>query len=86
MTCLVFAGLLMLVTWLPNRQEASLAGSMDGSGAGTGIGTGNAVGDGTSSSDDASGDKESRGHSLILRRLSTLARSGGSESGCRTRC
>ena len=56
MTCLLFAGLLMLVTWLPNRQGASLAGSMDGSGAGTG--TGNAVGDGTSSSDDASGDND----------------------------
>ena len=56
MTCLLFAGLLMLVSWLPDRQRASLAGSIDGSGADAG--TGNAVGVGTSSSDDASGDND----------------------------
>ncbi len=56
MTCLLFAALLMLVSWLPNRQGISLAGSTGGSGAGTG--TGNADGDGTSSSDNASGDND----------------------------
>lgn len=55
MTCLLFAGLLMLIGWLPNRQGASVAG---GTGGGVGAGTGNAVGDGTSSSDDASGDND----------------------------
>ena len=55
MTCLLFAALLMLVSWLPGRQGASIAG---GTGGGVGAGTGNAVGNGTSSGEDASGDDD----------------------------
>ncbi len=55
MTCLLFAGLLMLVSWLPNRSGNSLAGS---TGGGVGAGTGNAVSDGTSSSDDTRGEND----------------------------
>ncbi len=55
MTCLLFAGLLLLIHWFPNLQGDSLAGGMGG---GAGAGTGDAVGDGTSSSNDANGEND----------------------------
>ena len=54
MTCLLFAGLLMLVFRLSNSRGIAEAGNGDGSGTGTG----DKAGDGSSSADDANGDND----------------------------
>ena len=78
MTCLLFATLLMLVSWL---RLNSTGNSLAGEAGGRGTGAGDKAGDGTSSDDDAQGDSDQNVAGDTDPSASASAGHDGSETG-----